>query len=157
MEEFRGSSQRIDLKPKDWQRGWILSKSSISDGCWEWQKDLNYHGYGILRLRGKRLSAHRLSYELFCGPIVNELHVLHRCDNPKCIRPDHLFLGTEKDNGIDAARKDRRRQKLTAEDVREMRRLRNNGETQVSLAHMFGVNQSSVSRTCSFDRRPYIS
>jgi hypothetical protein len=64
-------------------------------------------GYGELMMRGKEVRAHRAAWSFENGPIPPGMHVLHRCDNPKCVRPDHLFLGTNADNMADKTRKGR--------------------------------------------------
>lgn len=77
------------------------------DGCWEFDIVGKETGYGYLAwwVKGvkKYLRAHRISWAVFYGPIPKGMHVLHRCDNKPCVRPDHLFLGTNEDNAIDAA------------------------------------------------------
>ncbi|MGW2169160.1 HNH endonuclease signature motif containing protein [Streptomyces sp. NPDC001705] len=79
------------------------------DGCWEWGASRHRNGYGQFHLPGKRHAlAHRASWLLLFGPIPDGLHVLHRCDNRPCVRPDHLFLGTRVDNMQDMAAKGRR-------------------------------------------------
>lgn len=76
-------------------------------GCWEWTKARMPFGYGQINDRGKVLYAHRVSWEIHNGPIPKGLHVCHHCDNPPCVRPDHLFLGTARDNINDALHKGR--------------------------------------------------
>lgn len=72
----------------------------VSDGCWEWTGGKDSHGYGHLRADNwrKKVGAHRFSYELHFGPIGAGLEILHQCDNPGCVRPDHLKVGTHADN-----------------------------------------------------------
>ena len=95
--------------------------------------------------------AHRVAYEIAHGPIPAGMQVCHHCDNPPCCRPSHLFLGTPKDNSLDAARKGRRPHgeghamaKLTEKDVREIRRLRAAGMHQWPIARRFGIAQTAV-------------
>jgi hypothetical protein len=83
-----------------------------SDGCWLWTGAVESWGYGYMNNRRserppRRVRVHRLSWELANGPIPEGLWVLHTCDTPACVRPDHLFLGTVTDNNRDAARKGR--------------------------------------------------
>lgn len=75
--------------------------------CWVWRGARNNHGYGQLNLDNKRIYAHRIAWEHCFGPIPHGLCVLHRCDNPPCINPAHLFLGTYVDNALDMVRKGR--------------------------------------------------
>ena len=81
------------------------------DGCWEWTATRTDRGYGVIGFqvdgRNTSVGAHRRSWELTHGAIPARLHVLPRCDNPPCVRPDHLFLGTHKDNMRDAKEKGR--------------------------------------------------
>ncbi len=86
----------------------FLSNTKItSDGCWEWTGRKNKKGYGRISIFGFTELAHRIAYKLFVGPILDGLHVLHKCDNPGCVRPKCLFLGTNTDNQQDMLKKGR--------------------------------------------------
>lgn len=76
-------------------------------GCWTWLASKKHDGYGKRKHNGKMTTAHRVSFEMEFGPIPDGLAVLHRCDNPPCVRPDHLFLGTQQENIADMVAKGR--------------------------------------------------
>lgn len=120
------------------------------NGCWHFRADLNSKGYGRLYRDGKRAFAHRVSYELHVGPIAQGLLVLHRCDVTTCVNPDHLFLGTFKDNYDDMVSKGRSKllkgeekkgSKLTDERVRF---IRSSSKRVDQLAAMFGVSREAI-------------
>lgn len=129
-------------------------------GCWEWQgtrvgSRRNLSGYGQVRYGGTYFVAHRVSWVLHRGPIPAGMLVCHRCDNPPCVRPDHLFLGTAADNAHDREAKGRRRggarggslnfrAKVTEEQVREARRRRAQGATCVAIAADLGLSKGAV-------------
>jgi hypothetical protein len=86
------------------QRFWRLV--TLGDGCWE-RGGSDRHGYGLISIHNRQQLAHRYSWELHNGPIPTGINVCHHCDNPRCVRPDHLFLGTQKDNLRDMSAKGR--------------------------------------------------
>lgn len=118
-------------------------------GCWEWGGKRHRQGYGeIVGTNHQACLAHRISWELNVGPIPDGMVVCHHCDNPPCVRPEHLFLGTQADNVRDMITKGRNtpvrgesqpRAKLSAFDVREIRAAWNAGESQSSIAKRFGL------------------
>lgn len=133
------------------------SKIKKVGACQEWQGCLNRDGYGKVNIRrlGATTYAHRISYRHYLGEVQEGLHVCHTCDNPKCVNPDHLFLGTAQDNMSDMINKDRHvivdqrgerngHSKLTKEDVlkiKELLSIYNNKE----IASMFNVTHSTIS------------
>lgn len=84
----------------------------LESGCWEWQGCKSKEGYGKFMFQRKKYMAHRLSWIFFNGEFSEVLHVLHHCDNPPCVNPNHLFLGTNQDNVDDKMRKNRHPHKL---------------------------------------------
>jgi hypothetical protein len=91
---------------RDKARFWVKVKQKVQ--CWEWTGCLNKNGYGTFNLKEETL-VHRISYQIFHGKLEKNIQVLHKCDNPKCVNPDHLFVGTHSDNMKDKVSKGRSR------------------------------------------------
>lgn len=87
------------------QRFWL--KVRKTDDCWVWKAVCNSWGYGCFKVNGKMVLAHRHSWEMANGPIPTNKKILHKCDNTRCVRPEHLFIGTHLDNMRDASMKGR--------------------------------------------------
>lgn len=146
--------------------------SKLDSGCWLWTGTVNGAGYGTIGLGSAAMGkgfVHRVSYELFVGPITKGMIVCHHCDVKRCVNPDHLFLGTYLDNIIDSQRKGRWRMgptwastdrmqwqkecrgerhgqsKLSDSDVAEIRRRHASGETMAELARHFPVTRRMIS------------
>jgi hypothetical protein len=148
------------LTKKFWER--VIK----TNGCWKWEGSKVVKGYGRIKLNGKAYPAHRLSWEIHYGPIPSGLCVCHKCDNPPCTNPDHLFLGTHADNQHDCFLKGRRakglkngkytrpnrtprgethpRSNLTESDIKEIRKLKYT-MTQNALAIKFKTPQTNIS------------
>jgi len=129
--------------------------------CWLWFGGTDKDGYGVIMCGRKTLKAHRVSYALAHGEIPSGMLVMHSCDTPGCVRPEHLTLGTIADNNRDMTRKGRlklpppglvprgsrnRQAKLTALQVLKLRSRIAAGESQSKLAREFGVSQAAVSK-----------
>lgn len=120
----------------------------ILDECWEWRGDRNVAGYGRKKVNGRREYTHRLAYEWVHGLIPTGMYVCHTCDNPPCVNPNHLFLGTPRENSKDCVTKGRmlrgelhRRSKLTTDQVLTIRR---SAEKGVTLARKLGVTKELI-------------
>lgn len=127
------------------------SKKVDETGCIEWTGYIRSDGYGSLRIDGKQVQAHRAAYEFAFGKIEDGLLVCHRCDNRKCINPEHLFLGTHQDNMKDMTEKNRQSReasrwssKLNAGQVAEIRTRHSHGETIRALATYFGIGKTAI-------------
>ena len=143
--------RKMDLSDK------FLSKTKRVDDCLEWQAYRDAAGYGGYCFEGKTCSAHRASWRIFRGEIPKGMHVLHRCDNRCCVNPDHLFLGTHKDNMDDMTQKGRRVRgelngpaKLREAEVRTVRALsRAYKWSERKIAKQFGVSRSCINHILS--------
>ena len=129
----------------------LESRTTRNGECIEFTSRNSPDGYGRLQIDYKRFLAHRLSYELNVGPIPEGMVVRHKCDNKPCVNPEHLEVGTYKDNIRDAVERDRvahgtanHKAKLTPNEVREIRRLVGSGMSRRSVAKMFGVSHTAV-------------
>lgn len=137
----------------------FVSKSTDPNGCWTWTGFRMPKGYGNFRTEpGVSRLAHRFAYAAFVAPIPEGLQVCHRCDNPPCVRPEHLFLGTVKDNALDAKAKGRLTggprprplRKLTLDAIETIRGTLDTeaqacyGKTARELAIRFGVSTTLV-------------
>jgi hypothetical protein len=140
----------------------IFQSLKRTGGCLEWQGALSDNGYGRISVLGTAQRVHRVAYELFNGPIPEGMFVCHKCDNPPCCEPGHLFLGTPKQNTADMHNKGRQapwqyntdvageknpRAKLTAVDVLQIRRrYTNSSVTLKQLAEEYGVHFDTISK-----------
>lgn len=122
----------------------ILTKIKISDGCWEWQGLKERDGYPHIKYKGKMIRVHRYIYEATYGKL-GKLHILHRCDNPSCVRPSHLRSGTPLDNARDMIEKGRHpfSHFMNAETVLNIRRDYANSDKKrgigIKIAKKYGL------------------
>jgi len=130
------------------KRVWAKIDVREQDECWPWKGSKRREGHGQLWVAGTTVAATRLLWVSIHGPVPRDRVVMHKCDNPPCMNPKHLQLGTNHDNVLDAQRKGRlkgrARRKLKAETRREIGRLRASGLTQREVAEQFGVNPRTV-------------
>lgn len=145
----------MSLTLKDLERFLQKVVDRPEGGCWRWGGSFFPNGYGqfYAKVDGKRtsLGAHRVSYEAFHGPIPEGLVVRHKCDNPGCVAPHHLELGTHQDNHNDKVERGRQARgeghglsRLTAKAVRAIDQLLGQGDTNVKLAAQFGVCPATI-------------
>lgn len=140
---------------QDKERFWSHVNRGDSDSCWEWQAGKTPRGYGRTSVKGHRsLQAHRVAWEVTYGKVPNGLEVCHKCDNPPCCNPNHLFVGTHAENMRDAVNKRRfprrpgsrsGRAKLNDEIVNDIRQRYVKGNiSQRALAREYGVTQRLI-------------
>lgn len=132
-----------------------------TNGCWLWNGRFHKKGYGVIQFRINKTTyswlAHRASRIIHHGDIPDGYLVCHRCDNPSCVNPEHLFLGTPADNSRDMTSKHRSAKgerhshaKLTWAQVVTIRAMWRHGQKQAVIAEQFGIANSLVSRICNF-------
>lgn len=139
MPRYKSTAEQIEAQ----------SMPEPNSGCWLWLGTLSVFGYGTITAGGKTgQKTHRKAYEIAFGEIPKGMHVLHRCDTRCCVNPEHLFLGTNKDNVADKVAKDRQsrgcgtgRAKLTTEQVQAVRAAV--GTTR-EIAARFGIGKSQA-------------
>lgn len=168
-----GAKIRWAKAPPAKDRFWANVKKGKANDCWLWIKLLDKKmGYGRTKIGGKAQGSHRKAFEFAVGKIPKGLCVCHKCDNPPCCNPNHLFLGTHKDNMQDAARKGRFKwngiipglkgekspmAKLTEVEVVEIKKMSGTQKfTQTFLAQKYGVGQDEISRIVNGKRWAHI-
>lgn len=143
---------RLDLLDKrDWTSAFWQSVTKTDGGCWEWSKARSAAGYGVCRkARYGHGYAHRAAWHMTRGPIPDRMLVCHRCDNPPCVNPDHLFLGTDADNMRDKGAKGRQPRgsqmpwaRLTEQDVSEIKGLFGTVSNR-EIAGRYGVSVQAI-------------
>lgn len=127
---------------------WTMVRVNSDSGCWEWQGFVNASGYGLFRVGAKKSRAHRVCWTLIHSEPAAEQCVLHRCDNRRCVRPEHLFLGSRPDNTADMCAKKRQASgerngvaKLTADAVKE---IRSSDAPRKAIAQQYNISVRHV-------------
>lgn len=132
---------------------YFISKIQKKRGCWLWLGYRNKRGYGVFNIKNKKYLAHRISFMFAYGSAAG-MCVLHKCDNPQCTNPKHLFLGTDQDNSDDKRAKGRQKHykgvehgmaKLSEQDVVQIRK-RSAIETNKNLGNEYGVTANLISK-----------
>lgn len=132
--EFNHDQRKKTVKERFWEK-----TKRRSNGCIEWLGCKDKDGYGFIRIDGKNVKAHRWVMDM------PNSHVLHRCDNPSCVNPDHLFVGSNFANQQDASKKGRHaHQRLCVEDVRRIRDMRKCGARAKDIAKLFEISVGYV-------------
>ena len=145
---LNGHSRKGKIEPFS-DRFWKKVDKTNPNGCWEWMAYKDEKGYGHIKMPGRNgllKYAHRVSWILTHGDIPEGMEVCHKCDNPRCVNPSHLFLGSHTDNMRDALSKNRFSGTLSQENVIEIRQEFQNGKKQQELAEEYDVSQGQISR-----------
>lgn len=163
--DCRGCMRKPSLRPKtDAERFW--SRVVQQDGCWDWRGTFNSNGYAYVHSGGVSGPASRVSWRLRHGEIPPGLAVCHRCDNPRRTRPDHLFLGTQRENVRDAIAKRRHvapkgeangKARLTAALVISLRAEFAGGDTVAVIARRHGLSYTTASAAIKGESWSHVS
>ena len=131
----------------------FLGRVNKSGDCWEWTGTTTAYGYGLLSIKNKQHYAHRIAYEFSKGPIPKGLHIMHHCDNPACVNPDHLSAVTAKENIRDSVKKNRFPKgetnghcRLSDNQIIEIRFKRKEGASYNDLAKKYQVGARYISK-----------
>lgn len=128
-----------------------------TNDCWIWISHLDRNGYGLIKWKHTNILAHRFSYELHNGEIPSGMFICHKCDNPSCVNPLHLYAGTAKTNAEDRTlrgRSDNRagenntQAKLTKEEVFAIRKEFSEGTTVIDLVLKYGMSKNHIYNLC---------
>lgn len=145
-ENKRGKAGSVKLINKEW----ILTRCKLNEstGCWDWGWAIGEDGYAKSNIRGNHPPMHRVAFMLWRGPIPEGLWVLHKCDNPKCCNPNHLFLGDAKTNIIDCITKGRMSHATHVTTKRRTKtqviEIRNDPRSTRALSKVLGLGESII-------------
>jgi hypothetical protein len=117
------------------------------NGCWEWKGYRGPKGYGEIQINHEKVRTHRLSFLIYKGEIPEGQIIMHLCDNPPCLNPDHLKLGTIRENNLDSYKKGRSKRKLKVENVLEIKQSKFvNRYAIIRFAEKFNVKEKTVQK-----------
>jgi len=134
----------------------LESKIDRSGNCHEWTERTNKFGHARITFKGKKILAHRAMWVVENGEI-GEQQINHSCGNAKCMNTEHMYIGSQEENAQDMAKHgNQHKQKMSVEDVKEVRKRVNDGETQISVAEDFPVGQYQISRIVNGKRWSHI-
>ena len=135
-----------------WKRFWSKVHVKLPEDCWEWQANLG-KGYGMFWFGKDSIVAHRVSWMMLRGPIPEGMNVLHRCDNRKCVNPNHLFIGTQSDNVCDMLSKGRggdyrngNTKSFSSEESLDISNLMSNGRSLRGIAIKYNTTHTTIKR-----------
>lgn len=149
-------SKSQTLYPLEHYREKLYSNLVKKDNCLLWRGSFK-NGYGIINVNGRTKSTHRLSYELNFGPISNGMVVRHICSNTSCINPEHLILGTQKDNAIDMVLAGNCKKSIfSIDEIKEIKHLHKTGMTSAEIANQINQPISRISKIITGSRYGYI-
>lgn len=147
IQKFRGCGVPVELRMSG------RSVFDVATGCLNWIGSKSMNGYGQIKVNGKQIGAHRVAYELAFGEIPQGMSVMHKCDNPSCVNPDHLAIGTPQDNMDDMKNKGRslygsknQSAVLSDSDVIEINKMLSNGSKVIDLMGIYGVSKACINR-----------
>jgi len=147
-------AKQVSLTAKDIARFWSRVPRLDSSKCWNWAGCLDSNGYGVMSIKNQAKRAHRVSFMIHYGSTRGGMHVLHRCDNPACVNPSHLFEGTNTDNVADMVDKERNPRgetcglsRFSESQILEIRsKYVKNVYGMKRLAREFGTCQSTINK-----------
>lgn len=131
----------------------LAERAKLKGDCVEWQGGASSGGYGQIKLNGKRWAVHRASYEIYVAPIPDGLHIIHLCDNRRCISPNHLAAATHDANMADMKIKGRAphgskhpKSKLKPKDIPRIKELAERGRRHADIAKKYGVSRPTITK-----------
>lgn len=157
--------KEVKITPEILERFWSkIDKENNPNDCWEWMACKNRKGYGDFGINGITYQAHRLSFLIHNGGSVDGMLVCHKCDNPSCVNPDHLWVGTTQENTLDMLKKGRSLKgeyhpisKLTEEIVLRIRLLyQGGGHSHSTLSQMFAIHSRTVGNIVNRERWAHV-